>query len=190
MALRLRPRRMPWGDYGNILWNGMGRHLPRIRGHMQLERTGPFMPPISEPGGFVVSAEGRRLWESVNLRGVDFRNVRKARIVRLDWHDWDLDAPEPREYPREGEPEGYILNRRHSWSVSRQLGPAWEIWSVDTTELSGGGDERMRAIRDHFAGNAELDVFRDGEWRATYCSDKAGEKLARVFGDLIRLEAV
>ena len=39
-----------WGDYGSILINGMSRHLPRKDNLIQLERTGPFIPPITLPG--------------------------------------------------------------------------------------------------------------------------------------------
>ena len=39
-----------WGDYGSILINGMSRHLPRRDDLIQLERTGPFIPPITLSG--------------------------------------------------------------------------------------------------------------------------------------------
>lgn len=50
----------------------------------------------------------------------------KARIVRLDWSAWDIDA-EPREYPKSGEPEDYILDRDHDEALSRQMGDFFEI---------------------------------------------------------------
>lgn len=45
-----REKQAPWGDYGRLLRNGMSAHLPRQEGMIQLERTGPFIPPISFAG--------------------------------------------------------------------------------------------------------------------------------------------
>jgi hypothetical protein len=39
-----------WGDYGHILQHGMASHSPRIGGRLALERTGPFIPPVTLPG--------------------------------------------------------------------------------------------------------------------------------------------
>src|SRR5262249_14925382 len=46
----LRPAETPWGDYGDILFHGMTAHLDRHDEMLQLERTGPYMPPITFPG--------------------------------------------------------------------------------------------------------------------------------------------
>jgi hypothetical protein len=44
---RLEAPEAPWGDYGSILQHGMTAHLGRNpEGLAQLERTGPFIPPI------------------------------------------------------------------------------------------------------------------------------------------------
>src|SRR5262249_4504338 len=49
-AYLMSPPESPWGDYCEILVQGMSTHLPRKNGLIQLERTGPFVPPISFPG--------------------------------------------------------------------------------------------------------------------------------------------
>jgi hypothetical protein len=47
----LREAGAPWGDYGNILVHGMSAHAGRsMDGRIRLERTGPFVPPITFPG--------------------------------------------------------------------------------------------------------------------------------------------
>jgi hypothetical protein len=53
--------------------------------------------------------------------------VSKVRIVEYDWHNWDLNAEEPEEYPDEGEPEVYILARRHSEKLATEIGDIWEV---------------------------------------------------------------
>lgn len=119
----------PWGDYSDVLIAGMSGHLGRQDGRMQLERTGPYVPPISFPGlsDIVVTDSFRHELESSVLTGLRFQPVTKKRIVHLDWHTWDCSTKEPPEYPEEGEPEGYILDRPHSQDVSDQIGDLWEL---------------------------------------------------------------
>jgi hypothetical protein len=118
-----------WGDYGDILQHGMTAHLGRQNGRLCLERTGPFMPPITFPGicDVVVSSACRRLLKESGLSGFTFKQVNKARIVKLLWHEWDLTADAPEEYPESGEPEDYILARRPSDRVAEQMGDIWEL---------------------------------------------------------------
>jgi hypothetical protein len=118
-----------WGDYGAILVHGMSRHLPRIDGLIQLERTGPFIPPMTLPGigDVVVTDEFRTAIERAALAGLSFAPVIKARIVEYRWELWDCTAPSPVELPESGEPEDYILARPHSPAVAAQFGPLWEV---------------------------------------------------------------
>jgi hypothetical protein len=58
----------PWGDYGNILQHGMTAHLGRVGGLLSLERTGPYMPPITFPGaGDVVLTVGAKASSGISL---------------------------------------------------------------------------------------------------------------------------
>src|SRR5262249_3726435 len=81
----------PWGDYGNILVHGMSAHLGRQNNLIQLERTGPSIPPITFPGisDIVVTAKLRQRLESTDLKGLVFRQVIKKLIVWYPWEEWD-----------------------------------------------------------------------------------------------------
>jgi hypothetical protein len=181
---------VPWGDYGSILVHGMSCHLERNdRGEIQLERTGPFIPPISFPGigDIVVTTSFRKKLEESGLTGFHVQPVVKAHIVDLDWHRWDRSAREPKKYPAGGEPENYILDRKHSESVSRMLGDLWEIipgeaarvtkrpkgpnwWNVDIVLAadSVGAQDLFRAtdVAYNFASSRAKEWFQGnaGEW--------------------------
>jgi hypothetical protein len=136
---RLCGVRPPWGDYGDILLSGMTTHQPRTQdGLLQLERTGPFVPPITLPGceDPVVTDAFRARLEHSPLAGLGFRPVRKARIVRLEWERWDQASSDPAHYPAGGEPEAYIPGRPHDSGLAAQIGQLWEVVSPLPTRPS------------------------------------------------------
>jgi hypothetical protein len=115
-----------WGDYIDILIHGMADHLPRLGVSLQLERTGPFVPPISFPGHVVVTDHVKRNLEQ-HLPSLNFRPTIKTRIVRLDWHTWDTTTSDPPIWPESGEPEDYILAEPHDPLLAEELGDLWEL---------------------------------------------------------------
>lgn len=122
---RMSGTRAPWGDYGRILLSGMTAHQERTpEGLLRLERTGPFVPPVSMPGlgDLLVTDAFRARLEESPLAGLGFRPVEKTRIVRLEWEHWDQDDFEPEEYPDSGEPEDYILSRPHDPELAARIG--------------------------------------------------------------------
>jgi hypothetical protein len=121
--------RAPWGDYGRLLIHGMSSHLPRRNGLLQLQRSGPFMPPITFPGwrDVVVSSGFRDSLSSSGLTGADYRPVIKSRIVHIEWDKWDKTSFEPKEYPPGDDPEGFITGRPHSETASTAVGDLWEL---------------------------------------------------------------
>jgi hypothetical protein len=134
---RLRETPAPWGDYGRMLVSGISKR--GADGVLEVERAGPFVPPIDPLwlGDIpVVTDSFRRSMEASGLRGACFREVRKVRIVLIDWRDWDLAAPEPDRLPASGEPENYILGRKHSPALAEQIGPLWEVYAEKTLEES------------------------------------------------------
>jgi hypothetical protein len=75
----LRNAEMPWGDYGNILLSGMTSHLDRKNGLLQLERTGPFVPPLTISGisEIVVTNAFKQQLEKSSLSGFNFQPLIK-----------------------------------------------------------------------------------------------------------------
>src|SRR5699024_7487080 len=95
---------------------------------------GPFLPPITFPwitndGGHatVVSAELKQQLEALDLPGVSFREARKSGINRLHWERWDLQAPEPPVYPKEGEPEEYVMDQPHDPTAAEEMSTPYEL---------------------------------------------------------------
>lgn len=117
-----------WGDYGSLLITGMTGHLDRKDGLLQLERTGPFVPPMTLPSldDVVVTDAFRKELESSPIGPFEFRPVLKTHIVQSDWETWDLLQDEPGNAML-GDPEEYILERPHSPEVAQQMGPMWEV---------------------------------------------------------------
>jgi hypothetical protein len=119
----------PWGDYGRVLVHGMSARLRRIDGRIQLERTAPFVPPLSLPGvgDVVVTADLRAQLEREGISGMVFRPLDKARVVHLEWTHWDRSAGAPALYAKSGEPEDYILAHPHDQIAADSLGELWEL---------------------------------------------------------------
>jgi hypothetical protein len=149
-----------WGDYGDILLHGMTAHLEKIENRLQLERTGPFMPPITFPGvGDVVVTDifHRQLTESP-FAHLEFYAVDKARIVAYHWEKWDRTAIDPEEFPETGEPEDYILSRPHSVKTAEVLGKIWQVVlpegaAIDTDSRRGAWDYDIRVHTSTWNGN-------------------------------------
>jgi hypothetical protein len=184
---------VPWGDYGSILVSGMSCHLPRKEGLIQFERTAPFVPPISLPGlgDIVVTDAFKRALESSELTGMSFQPVIKARIVHFEWEKWDQTADEPEEYPDEGEPEGYILDRPHKPELAEEMGELWEVCLEEHAEV-----ERVKVGRRSW----DVDIYVLGSsWDGTdlfrakgvgfiYVSEKARNWLQKTVAEWVSSE--
>lgn len=119
-----------WGDYGNILFGGMTQRVGRRNGQLQLERTGPFIPPMSLGSGsdLLVTEKMRTRLAASDLAKLQFRAVTKKKIVQLHWEKWDRSHDIPPEYDFEiEEPEDFILKFPHSEEASRQMGEVYEV---------------------------------------------------------------
>jgi hypothetical protein len=153
----------------------MSTHLPRKNGLIQLERTGPFVPPISFPGiaDVVVTDSFRTALEGSGLTGFTFQPLIKARIVDLDWSAWDQLSSDPPVYPSSGEPEDYILERPHSEEMAARIGDLWEVCLEAHDPV-----ERVWEIGiDWFCGRTEL-----------WVSERAKDWLQRQAGRWIAFE--
>jgi hypothetical protein len=125
---RLTRPKMPWGDYGSILIQGMTDCWLQDSRSPNLSRTGPFVPPISFPTFcVVVTEEIRREIESSGMTGFSFTPAIKKVITPIDWHEWDLFSDEPQFYPDGGEPESYVSAAQHSPELAKRMPNLWRL---------------------------------------------------------------
>jgi hypothetical protein len=189
----LQNAEMPWGDYGNILLSGMTSHLNRKNGLLQLERTGPFVPPITESGisEIVVTDAFKQQLEKSGLSGFNFQPVIKAHIVRLEWEKWSRTANEPPEYPETGEPEDYILARPHSPELADEISDLWELQLQEHAEVervqvgSNAWDANIYVLLSSWNGT---DWFRAKTVGYTYISEKAKVWLEQRVSEWVQFE--
>ncbi len=182
----------PWGDYGHILQHGMTSHLLRVEGLLCLERTGPYMPPITFPGigDVVLTSGGKAQLEASGLSGFTFRPVRKTRIVELPWQDWDLSTGDPPELPESGEPEDYILERQPDARLSDEMGDVWELVVPVTANIG----RPTRVVRSFHELYVELDswngadIFRADGYGGVLVVEGAKDRLDELFGGYVAFE--
>jgi hypothetical protein len=187
-----------WGDYGAILIRGMTAHLPRKDDRLQLERTGPFIPPITFPGvgDVLVTDEFRNQLAESQLGAFEFRPVVKARIVNYQWEKWNRSAEEPVEYPESGEPENYILSRPHSPRIADAIGNVWEVVVedgaiVDTDSRRAAWDYDIRVDASTWSGDhlfrGRRPPAKRGGW--VIVTETGKEWLEQRAGDWVHFEA-
>lgn len=137
----------PWGDYGDILVNGLVETSKCVGLHaIYVSRTGPYVPPVTQPfDHIVVTDDFRRELEASQLTGFDFLETQYRKVVRLDWQTWDTNADEPMSYPETGEPEDYVLGCPHDPTLLAQMPRLWALAVQPTSELQvqGTGSFRM-----------------------------------------------
>ena len=174
-----------WGDYGDILVHGMSCRPDDETEILELERTGPFISPITFPGisEIVVTDDMRGLLETSGLKGIGFRAISKTRIVQSNWHTWDLNADDPAEYPPGGEPEGYILGHEHSLDASEKIGQLWEVVLARTARVVRAGSictkGEIRLVTASWRGE---DLFMAQDVGYIYATEKAKHRLEEKVG--------
>ena len=179
----------PWGDYGDILTHGMSFRDDGESDRLRLERTGPFIPPITFPGigDIVVTSRFRNLLETSGLKGVRFEPVTKNLIVQSDWHTWDQDADEPAGYPVDGEPERYIHGRDHSSEASRLIGDLWEVVLTRSARVLRTKGICTKAdiqlITESWQGH---DLFKAHDVEYLYATEQAKNWLEQYASDCVR----
>lgn len=174
-VFKLRGKPAPWGDYGDILLNGM------ISGHtfgndrkLEVERVGPFVPPISFPFGEMLVTDALKSEIANVFSDIVFRPTTYGKVTKIDWRAWDLTADEPGKYPAGGEPENYIKSRKHDVEIAADM-PV--LWAVDVQATAGLQQEGTRALfRDKVP---DTDIFR------TYLLLFASERFAAFLGDQV-----
>lgn len=180
-----------WGSYGRILQHGMTGQSSRVNGNLALERTGPYVPPITFPGlgDILLTEEARRLLASSDLAGFTFRPVEKKLIVPLRWELWDLSAPEPPIYPAGNEPERYILDQEHSNEIAAAMGDIWELVIPITAQAVADRPEKrgmpwiFRVNQSTWNGNP---IFRSNN--GTYLTEEARDWFSERWQQFVSLQ--
>jgi hypothetical protein len=157
---RLDRPKAPWGDYGDILIHGTTNCFTQDATSPELQRTGPFVPPIFFPGVacIVVTDTVRRELQSSGLTGFSFVPAIKSIIVPIDWHEWDLFSDEPAFYPEGGEPESYISEDAHSQELARKIPDLWRL------VLAAGATEIRVPEGSHYDANRQI-FIRATSWQ-------------------------
>ena len=89
----IRNKKMPWGDYGNILFRGFLNVMDEEFHDLvtpELERTGPYVPDIyiANTRDLVIRDEVKIILEECGVTGIEsYREIKKKKIVRLDWEN-------------------------------------------------------------------------------------------------------
>ena len=188
----LGPAKAPWGDYGRILLHGMSSHLPRENGTIQLERTGPFVPPLSFPGvGDVIATDATvEMLATSGLTPVQWKPVAKRRIAELDWRSWDLSASSPAALPPHGKPEAYVLENPHAPELAQAM-PA--LWELEASVVGSGTQQRLGRGRYEITVTVDAeppDFFRTNGLRHLLVSERAADWLKVHLGEWVTVEAV
>jgi hypothetical protein len=162
---------------------------------VQLERTGPFVPPITFPviADVIVTDTIRSELEADALTGCSFAPVDLARIVQLDWREWDTKVDIPL-YPEDRKPESMILDQPHDRVLAAATEPMWEMiperWGTSSRAPVSRKPLRYRINLAPDPERTMPDVFRAAGTSYTFVSNRAAEWFNRRLGDWIELERV
>ena len=159
---------MPWGSYGEMLWQGIYCYDKDTNSHM-IFRTGAFCPSIyrsqynRESPVLIVKEDVLQYIIESNLTGFVLQPVNKEKIVKLDWENWDLQSPEPLIYPSGSmDAEEYIT--REIPQVSAVKGQATYLLWIDCTGIAKKDAKFSSFIREssglYLSDGAE---YRNGE---------------------------
>ncbi|MDF1663389.1 MAG: hypothetical protein P1V97_16575, partial [Planctomycetota bacterium] len=115
------------GSYGDVLVHGLVNFDPKP-GNLILERTGPFIPPITHPlGTLLVNNEAKKKMERCSLFSeLNFEQVIIKKMVELHWEDWSLELLDVPIYPAENEPVNYIWKNNHNLHLASKTAPIWK----------------------------------------------------------------
>lgn len=176
-----------WGDYGSILHNGIF-HTEEQR----LDRTGPFVPPISFPafsGAVIVTSEARQKLEASGMTGVgEFRPVLLGKVVLIDWQKWDKSRDLRRDQlPFNGEPEEHILHNPHDAATASKIEPLW-TWHP----LRIGKVSRAKGVMRLEGSMGSHDVLRlcDEGWKSIIVSENGKQCVRDICGDWVAFEPI
>ena len=178
-----------WGGYGHTLIHGYGA-IDEARNVCNLFRTGPFIPPFTQPNAIIVTNLIRRQLERSRLTGFSFVSVFKKKIVELNWHEWDRDSPDPEEYPSSGEPCDYIDAGVHSPRAARVMGDLWALKIPEVARVERDSEivESRRELYLVLKTTQGLDFVRSPDVGYCFVSEQAKNWLQAYVGQWVEFE--
>lgn len=185
-------KKMPWGDYGDVLLTGWAYPDESDRHKICIERTGPFVPPVYEWAKMLlVSETTKQQLEQSGLKGIGFIKAYFKKIVHIDWTKWDLNAENPEFYPVGQEPENYIEKKKHDPRIAEKMEPVWCLLLNEET-LIGRQQRNVSHINELFiienswTGN---DIFTGKGAGYIYFTEKAKKWFEENLGDYANFTA-
>ena len=118
-----------------------------------------------------------------SFSGFELRKVEKKRVVRLNWEHWDKKAEHPAKYPAGGEPENYVLGRKHDPTSADALGVLWEVAVSESPGLQIEGGAALDPAK--YDGQ---DICRSSQWGNVFVSVRLKEWLETQVGEWVCLE--
>ena len=195
MIYILKNKNMPWGSYGEMLWQGIYYFNERTKIHC-ISRTAPFCPEIyrsqydSQMPVVIVKEDVKNLIEN-HFTDLNFTEIYKEKIVKIDWQDWDLSADEPAIYPSgDMDAEEYIVHRKHCESLSEEMGKLYAL--IPDKEGYAYYDEKdnKEKLVKSFLSEKDIFVANSLKNQEIYVSEKMKSFLESNFQNEIYFESV
>ena len=183
---RLRRPDLAWGDYGDVLAHGFA-NLTEDRSTLELQRTGPFIPPLTQPSyHFVVVTEScLSQLHAAGLTGFTTVPVVVTKSPQVDWRQWKPYGEKEMKYPAGGEPENYIERRKHSPDASSEFGPLTALLFQPGIDFVFGKDAHV--VASSWAGT-DFFVARTNRPVYNYVSQRGRDWLTAYVGDWVAFE--
>ncbi len=191
----LKNKTMPWGDYGEILWQGIYFFNKKKNRHTVL-RTAPFCPAIyrsqydSQMPVLIVNEYGLDILDSSNLIGYVANKIYKEKIVKLEWESWDLDSDEPKIYPAgDMDAEEYITRRKHNEALSEKLGDLYAL-TFEKQSYTYKGENGKYFLSCTKTISSDFFVADEMRNREIYVSDRGKDILQKYFAEYLTFEEI
>lgn len=141
---------MSWGDYGAILFRGFLKVMDKKFNNLdtpELERIAPYIPDmyIANSRDLVIGDRVKNLFEEHRVTGIiSYKEIKKKKIVRLDWENWDRASELPQYIPSSGEPEDYIIKGKHDEMLAETLPNFWNPQIMEQKVLKVMSEKKNR----------------------------------------------
>lgn len=183
---RLRRPDLPWGDYGDVLAHGFASLTDDLSA-LELQRSGPFVPPISQPSRsyVVITKKVLSALRASGLTGYTTIPVTVTKSPKIDWRSWEPYGEKEMKYPAGGDPANYIERRKHSPDASRDFGVLTGLIFKPSIDFVYGNDAHV--VGASWDGS-DFFVARVDRPHYNYVSEAARNWLEQHVGDWVSFE--